>query len=540
MRIAVTGLGAISAAGRGPAAVVEALRTGVAPSTAAPYPTEGLGNPRAAVVAPLDRARPAEALLALAVGDALAQASRDRADLVVGTSSGNMSGPWERWHRAATRGEPADRAGTGRDDTARAVADRLDLGGRVTTLSVACASGTAALAVAAGWLADGAETVVAAGVDALSLFVHAGFGGLGALCADLPRPFSADRDGLLLGEGAAALVLEPLDRARARGAVVLAELAGVGLSCDARHLTAPHREGRGVTEAIRAALAQAGHVADDVDLVSVHGTGTVYNDAMEAQALATVFGSRPLHVYGVKRAIGHTLGAAGALECAVAVHALATGIQPTAIRDVDPALPWPAAAPEGRPTLALVTSSAFGGINAAALFGPGRDRPSIGVDTRADVSVVLPPGVDLASVWPDAPPRAARIDRYNRVGLWAVGRALALAGPIDGEIGLVLATRAGCCEADLAHHARIVAEGAARASRLWFAATVPSAPAAEAAVTYGLRGPLLAFVGADDPAEEAERLIRHGGAGALVALWCDAPSPDAPATARARVLVARG
>ncbi|MEQ1508041.1 MAG: beta-ketoacyl synthase N-terminal-like domain-containing protein, partial [Myxococcota bacterium] len=468
MRIAITGVGVWSAAGTGPAAILDRLDAGApALSGEPPYPVAGLTNPRAGIVAGLDRIRPAEALLQRVVADALADAalapSPDPVALVVGTASGGRCGPWERWHRAILDGGTGDPRGIGRDDPTRAVADALGLRGRAATLSVACASGTAALAVGAGWIDDGAPVVVAAGVDALSLFVHAGFAGLGALSATVPHPFRADRDGLVLGEGAGALVLERWDHAVARGAEILAELVGTGLSCDARHMTAPHREGRGVAQAIREALGEAAVAPAAVGLVSVHGTGTRFNDAMEAHALHTVFGPDPRpgggpHVYGVKAVIGHLLGAAGAVECAIAVHALASGRRPRPIADVDPELPWGFREGPGEPpAVAVVTSSAFGGINAAAVLRrPGSSAEPVPADpagSRQDpdapagvtrgplVEVALPPGTLLATVWSDAPPRASRLERYTQVGLWAIGAALAAAGgatPGGDDTGVVL------------------------------------------------------------------------------------------------------
>lgn len=575
MRFAVTGVGALSAAGRGAGAVLDRADAGeTAIGGGARYPTDGLTNPRGGFVRGRDAEalglddRPAEALLLAAVSEALSDAlsaaalGEARIGLVVGTSSGNLCGPWERWHRAVLAGEvpPFDEAIGGREAPGRAIADRLGLRGPTACLSVACASGTANLAIATGWLRDGlADVVIAAGVDALSLFVHAGFSGLGALCTELPHPFRADRDGLALGEGAAALAVEPLDRALRRGARVLAEVRGVGLSCDARHMTAPHREGRGVVAAIGAALGEAGLRPDGIDMVSVHGTGTRYNDAMEAHALRGVFGDRPLAVHGVKQVVGHLLGAAGALECAAVVHALAAERWPTPVRDVDPELPWaPDPQRDGPPRIAVVTSSAFGGINAAAVLSAWADGavPAEAdpidvvdvidvVDAFGAIDVRLAPADDLKAAWPDAPSRASRLDRYGRVGLWAICRANAAVGGLPSDAGVVLATRFGCREADWAHHERIVAEGAGRASRIAFAATVPSAPAAEGAVLLGLQGPQLAFVvGADGDLgigdAEAMRLIRHGRARVLVSLRCDARGPDDVATATVRVFAAPG
>jgi 3-oxoacyl-[acyl-carrier-protein] synthase II len=541
MTIAVTGLGGVCAAGRG----LEALRTllcagGHALSPASKWPTEGLTNPCTGQVEGLGD-QPAVELLQMAVSDALQQSQIpvDQAGLIVGTSSGGISGPWERWHRAELEGGQGDEASGARDAPTTAVASALGLGGPTRTVSTACTSGTAALALGAGWIDEGCGAVVVAGVDALSLFIHAGFSGLGALSGSIPRPFHAERDGLVLGEGAAALVLESLSSAQARGAQVLALLCGVGLACDARHMTAPHREGRGVAAALRAALQDARLAPAQVQAVSMHGTGTPFNDGMEARALRAVFGEQPLAIHAIKRSIGHTMGACGAIEAAVVVSSLCDGWSVPVLQEIDPELPW---APENEGPIEVVasTSSAFGGNNVAAIFGHSSlsalpDRARLPVHEIASVTVEVPAGqVDWRALWPGIPSRALRMDRYVRVGLWAIGRLVDDVGALPSEVGIVLGTRTGCRIADLAYHARLVYEGAARVSRRSFTYTIPGAPAAEAAVAHGLQGPQLALIGEFGCAkEEATRLICHGRAKMLVALWCEAPESGERATSTA-------
>ncbi|MBW1881565.1 MAG: hypothetical protein JRJ84_24670, partial [Deltaproteobacteria bacterium] len=291
MTLVVTGMGAWTAAGRG----VQPLRSLLhrrehAFSERPPYPHEGLGSPWCGIAPGLERERPAETLLLAVANDALVQAGLTAPlpamGLVVGTTSGNISGPWERWHRDVLSGKTSSETGCGREAPTLRLAAKLGLTGPVATLSLACASGTAAFALASGWLADGlAPAVLVVGLDALSLYIHAGFNGLGALSEGATHPFQADRDGLTLGEGAAALVVEPSKHAARRGAKALGVVLGVGLAGDARHMTAPHPEGRGAAAAMRASLADAGVRAEQIDMVSVHGTGTVFNDQMEAKAL---------------------------------------------------------------------------------------------------------------------------------------------------------------------------------------------------------------------------------------------------------------
>ena len=541
----ITGLGLWTAAGRGVAPLLELLdRGGRAFTENPPYPHEGIVQPRAALVAGLDRDRPAEALLLAVAQAALAQAdlpSKALLGLVIGTSSGNIAGPWERWHQALIDGQPADEAQAGRDAPTHALARALGAQGPTATLSLACASGTAAFATALGWLAEGrCAAVLVAGVDALCPFVHAGFAALGALAVDLPRPLQADRDGLLLGEGAAALLVEPEAAARARGARPLAWVRGVGLSADAHHMTAPDPEGRGAAAAMRAALAEAHLAPAEIDGISLHATGTPFNDAMEAQALRAVFGPTIPPLHAIKAAIGHTLGAAGAIEAALCVAALQRGRLPPAPPAVDPALGLGPPTGPRLPSAVLSTSSAFGGANAvlvlASASGPIPSPRSHRVLARAEISLPAGP-LDWRALWPEAPERWLRMSRYVRLGLLAV-RDIARQQTLEPDVGLILASPSGCRATDLAYHARLLVRGAAAVSRPLFVHTVPGGPCGEASMHFQLHGPCLAFVGPMALAEEeAARLIRWGRARALIALAIQAPEAEGEGSAQAAFLV---
>lgn len=220
------------------------------------------------------------------------------------------------------------------------------------------------------------DVVVAGGVDALHDFVIAGFATLKALDPAPCRPFNRTRRGLNLGEGAAFLVVEAEPHARARGARIRAFLDGYGLAADAVHMTGPDREGRGAARAMRAALDDAGLAPDAVDYVSAHGTATIFNDLMESKALGQVLGARAVPVNSVKSALGHTLGAAGALEAVLCVHTLETGlIVPTpGLVEQDPEIALDVVHGRARQAavrVALSTSSGFGGTNAALVFRNG-------------------------------------------------------------------------------------------------------------------------------------------------------------------------
>jgi 3-oxoacyl-[acyl-carrier-protein] synthase II len=243
-------------------------------------------------------------------------------------------------------------------------------------VSNACAAGASAIARAASLVRAGrAERALAAGYDPLSLFTFAGFGSLMALSRGVPRPFGKDRDGMLLGDGYAALVLEPLETARAAGRRPIALLAGCGESSDSHHLTHPHPDGDGAALAMRRALDAAGIGAGDIDYVNCHGTATRPNDRSEARALRAVFGERlaRIPISSSKPFFGHTLGGAGAVEAVVTVLAVAGGFLPPTLNAgaVDPELGDLDLIPAGRELpirFAMTNSFGFGGSNASLIL----------------------------------------------------------------------------------------------------------------------------------------------------------------------------
>jgi nodulation protein E len=189
------------------------------------------------------------------------------------------------------------------------------------------------------------------------------------MAPDTCRPFSKDRKGLILGEGAAMLVLEPLERARARGATILGEIVGFGMGADAGDLTAPDRDG--MARAIEGALADAAIGPQDVQYINAHGTGTAANDLTETQALHQVFGNYAgkVAISSTKSMVGHALGAAGALEMVATVMAVREGIAPPTISYLgpDPECDLDYVPNEARAMpidVALSNSFAFGGLNA--------------------------------------------------------------------------------------------------------------------------------------------------------------------------------
>lgn len=214
----------------------------------------------------------------------------------------------------------------------------------------ACASATNAIIDAFNAIRYGkADAMVTGGAEAA--VVEAGIGGFSAMKAlstrnDDPatasRPFDVDRDGFVLGEGAGALVLESLKHAQARGANIICEVMGGGAAADAHHLTAPHPEGLGARNVMRAALADAGMAPDELDYVNVHGTSTPLGDLAEVKAIEEVFGphAESLSISSTKSMTGHLLGAAGAIETLACVMAVTQDVVPPTINsfNVDPAL----------------------------------------------------------------------------------------------------------------------------------------------------------------------------------------------------------
>jgi 3-oxoacyl-(acyl-carrier-protein) synthase len=300
----------------------------------------------------------------------------------VGVCFGTVMGPRPGLERWLTTDGASSRAARGPawaspSLVSRAPARRLGLGGPNCVISTGCAAGNSAIAVGAELLRAGrADAMLVGGADELSQAVLAMFDRFGLLAPDAVRPFDRARSGLLLGEGAAALVLERADDARARGARIHGYVLGHANVADAHHATAPHPEGRGAIRAMRQALAQADVSAADVDHVSAHGTGTPANDAVEAHAIRTVLGAAAddAPVTALKSMLGHTQGAASAIEGVGCVLAMRDGlIPPVANHETrDPACDVDVVvgrARRARVRVALSNAFGFGGNIDCVVFG---------------------------------------------------------------------------------------------------------------------------------------------------------------------------
>jgi 3-oxoacyl-(acyl-carrier-protein) synthase len=259
---------------------------------------------------------------------------------------------------------------------ADAVGEHFGIRGPRCAISVACASGAMAIALAANMLLDGAAPIIlAGGSDPLCPFTLSGFNSLRALDPKPCSPFDQNRNGTNLGEGAAVLILETLAGAAARNAKVLAVLRGWAMTNDAFHPTAPQKEGSGLADCIRLSMEMAGVSGDDVGYVNAHGTGTPLNDSAEAQAYETAFRGRklPIPVSSTKSYFGHCLGAAGALEAAITIMAIRSGALIPTLRLTHPierpGVDWLRGEVKRRPLpLAMSASSGFGGSNTVLIF----------------------------------------------------------------------------------------------------------------------------------------------------------------------------
>lgn len=249
------------------------------------------------------------------------------------------------------------------------------LRGPVFGVTSACASSNHAFASAMDQLRLGrADVMLAGGTDAPLVYgVLKGWEALRALARETCRPFSADRDGLVIGEGAGTAVLETYDHAVARGAPILAELSGSGMSGDATDIVAPTVEGP--VAAMRACLADAGLAPEEIDYVNAHGTGTKANDQIETAAIRRVFGSHAdrLSVSSTKSMHAHCMGASGALEMIACVMAIRDGVVPPTAnfreRDADCDLDVTPNVAKVRPVRAAISNGfAFGGTNAVVAF----------------------------------------------------------------------------------------------------------------------------------------------------------------------------
>jgi nodulation protein E len=314
-----------------------------------------------------------------AVADAgLAESELTSAATIVGTSCAAEKTYEETYRRLLEEGKPRAHPLTVPKAMHSAAASNISMEmgitGPVFTVASACASAAHSIIQAASLIRSGlVDVAIAGGTEApLSYGLLKAWEGLRVLSSDTCRPFSSDRSGLVLGEGAGMVVLESLEHAKHRGARIYAELAGGGMSADAGHITAPSAEG--AAKAIVAALGDGGVSPEEVDYVNAHGTATQANDVTETQALHMVFGdhARSLAISSTKSMHGHPLGASAGLELVATVLAMQHGLVPPTANFTSPGegcdLDYvPNEAREMEVRNALSNSFAFGGLNAVLL-----------------------------------------------------------------------------------------------------------------------------------------------------------------------------
>ena len=324
-------------------------------------------------------------LAMVAAREAISQSGIDRGDpvlrqapTIVGVGAGGMNTLDDNFARvygeARAKVHPLSVPRLMTNAPASQITMDLSLHGMALAVASACASGAHALGLAFRMVRSGdAKVALAGGAEAcITAGTMLGWEALRVLSSDTCRPFSRNRSGLVLGEGAAMLVLEEWHHARARGATILAEMVGFGANADAADLTSP--DAASTAEAMRAALADARLTPAEIDYVSAHGTGTAMNDEVESAVIRSVFEGSPMPlVSSVKGALGHSLGATGAVEAVMTVKALQDGLVPptTNCTDPDPAFGLDFVTEGARRTAirhALSNSFAFGGLNAVLAF----------------------------------------------------------------------------------------------------------------------------------------------------------------------------
>ena len=397
-RVAVTGIGCISALGPTREAVWSGLvngRSGIGPVTV--LDPQGYRSQLAAEISetnPGGRFTPLETrrlsrcdrVAVLAAGEALDDAGllhdevRERTGVVFGAGTSDLLRNERYLRDLRTRGprraRPSHVFNHFPSTPVDIVGERFGLFGLRMCVVAACSSSTIAIGFAGEAIRRGElDVAVAGGADVLCQLTFSGFNALRLVDVEPCRPFDAARAGMTIGEAAAVLVIEDFDRARRRGATLYAELCGYSATCEAFHPTSPEPNGVAVASTIRAALESARVTADDVDHLNAHGTGTIHNDRAEAKAMARVFGERSKHlpVTSIKSMVGHCLGAAGAIEAATLALSISRGvIPPTANHTVtDPEFELDVVAPDARMTpvrCGVSVSLAFGGNDAALVM----------------------------------------------------------------------------------------------------------------------------------------------------------------------------
>jgi len=291
---------------------------------------------------------------------------------IVGTTSGGMSFG-EKFYRTLGNGDACSAGLIANYPPQKQIIDAMEkfgINAPAQVIANACASGTNAIGHAFNAIRTGrCQRILAGGYDALSELVFVGFDSLQAATAEKCRPFDANRSGMVLGEGAALLALEEFESAHKRDAKILGEIIGYGISTDNHHLTQPNPDGSGPRRAMEEALSQAQLAPNQVGYINAHGTATVLNDTAEGKAIMELLGDVP--VSSTKSMMGHSLGAAGAIEAVVSLLALQHQFLPPNINFRDAELSLNIVANKARDAqfdCAISNSFGFGGTNATIVL----------------------------------------------------------------------------------------------------------------------------------------------------------------------------
>ncbi len=416
-RVAITGAGTINALGVGVEAFADGLRASrCAIGTLSLFDTAGYRTSCAAEVRALSTPAwlPAafarhvsrsdlfaliaarEALLAARLysedtDDPRPSGAARRTGVVIGATTGGMHGSEEYYRRSLTgarRQRHATLLTLPVSSPGDVIANLFGCDGPRLAVSTACSSGGNALGIAADWIRAGrADAVLCGGTDSLCRMTFSGFNALQALDSVPCRPFDRERAGLSLGEGAAMFVMEDRDRALARGATVLAEFVGYGVSADAHHIAQPRPDGAGALLAMQRALQESGVAPEEIDYVNAHGTATPLNDVLETRALKALLGARAYRVpvSSTKSMVGHCLGAAGAIEALACVLALRGGFVPATanLQHPDPEcdLDYVPQAMRSQPLRTVLSNSYGFGAPVVSCASCSKARPSRRVPT---------------------------------------------------------------------------------------------------------------------------------------------------------------
>ncbi|MFP3999010.1 MAG: beta-ketoacyl synthase N-terminal-like domain-containing protein [Desulfobacterales bacterium] len=531
MGIYITGIGIISALGRGCGQTAAALgenKSGLGPLTLFPAAASlPVGEIRQAPAYP---GIPRTHRIALAAAEDALDACGGKIPeaVVMGVTTGGM--PETELMLKSGADEPDLYKYHAAGSVAETVARICGCKGPVFTVSTACSSGAVAVALAIRLLQSGTVgSVLAGGADALCRMTYHGFNALQLLSATGAKPFDKDRDGMSLSEAAAMLFLESGSSLPENAK---AEMLGFGLSCDAYHAAAPHPEGRGAFQAMKSAISHAGLEPTDIDYVNLHGTGTINNDAAEAQAVNNLFGSSMPPLSSVKGAAGHSLAAAGAVELAISAISVSKGLVPAnyGFKTRDPEL---GISPQSKPgtrqvRTVLSNSFGFGGNNAALAVGRA------GKGTEKDITLKNPPMAVLgyscvtgagktaattkqflagklcagmlsnAEISENLDSKAVRrLKRLPRLSLCLAGDALISADQASCPSGVFFATGWGALTETNDFLTRLFKNQERFSSPMDFVGSVHNAPAGEIAMMFGATGPNVTMTGGDYSFEQA-------------------------------------